>query len=92
MCCSTIILPTDCPNGCGSYISRGVLNYYRTEEPQYYLRSHSRDMAFRLSQGDIFCNLDADNFQGKGFARFMPDAFGGEKNIFIYQKQRSRNR
>lgn len=66
----------------GSYINRGLLNYYRTEEPQHYLRSHSRNMAFRLAQGDILCNLDADNFLGKGFARFMLDAFDREKGIF----------
>lgn len=53
----------------GGYISRGVLNYYRTEEPQHYLRSHSRNMAFRLAQGDILCNLDADNFSGGGICK-----------------------
>lgn len=75
----------------GGYISRGLLNYYRTEKPQHYLRSHSRNMAFRLAQGDILCNLDADNFLGKGFARFMLDAFDREKGIFYTSSLASRD-
>jgi len=30
-----------------SYINTGILVYYKTFEPEYYLRSHSRNMAFR---------------------------------------------
>ena len=66
----------------GQYLESGVLKYYLTEEPQHYLRSHSRNMAFRLAEGDILCNLDADNFLGEGFAKEMLDVFTREKNIF----------
>jgi len=39
-------------------------------------------MAFRLANATILCNLDADNFLGKGFADFMLDEFSKYDNIF----------
>lgn len=64
------------------YIELGILVYYRTDEPVHYLRSHSRNMAFRLANGKIVCNLDADNYLGKGFAEFMLEEFREKDNIF----------
>ncbi len=46
----------------------GVFNYYKTLTPLCYHRTHSRNMIFRLSTGNIVCNLDADNYLGEGFA------------------------
>jgi len=64
------------------YIDEGILVYYKTTEPTHYLRSHSRNMAFRLANATILCNLDADNFLGKGFADFMLQEFSKHYNIF----------
>lgn len=64
------------------YIEMGILVYYKTTEPTHYLRSHSRNMVFRLAKGKIVCNLDADNYLGKGFAEFMLNEFKDKKNIF----------
>lgn len=65
------------------YIDTGILVYYRTEEPLNYHRTHSRNMAFRLSTGDIVCNLDADNFLGEGFASYILDIFNqGDETFF----------
>ena len=64
------------------YIDSGILVYYKTFEPEHYLRSHSRNMAFRLADAGILCNLDADNFLGKGFAAFMLQEFSTHDNIF----------
>jgi hypothetical protein len=64
------------------YIESGILVYYKTFEPEYYLRSHSRNMAFRLANAEILCNLDADNFLGKGFALFIIDEFTKHELIF----------
>ncbi|CAK7065787.1 glycosyltransferase family 2 protein [Bacteroides rodentium] len=64
------------------YIEMGILVYYRTTEPVHYLRSHSRNMVFRLAKGDVVCNLDADNYLGKGFAEFMLKEFQEKKKIF----------
>ncbi len=65
-----------------SYIDKNILVYYRTNEPQYYLRCHSRNMAFRLASGSIVCNLDADNYLGEGFSRFLIDSFKNEGDFF----------
>jgi len=64
------------------YIDTGILGYYKTYDPEYYLRSHSRNMVFRLANAEILCNLDADNFLGKGFAAFMIEEFAKQKFIF----------
>lgn len=57
--------------------------YFKTTQPSFYNRSHSRNMAFRLATGDILCNLDADNFTGKGFAAYLLSQFQQESSIFI---------
>lgn len=64
------------------HINSGILVYYKTFVPENYLRSHSRNMAFRLANADILCNLDADNFLGKGFAEYMLQEFSKHNNIF----------
>ena len=53
------------------YLQAGIVKYYHTKEPRYFERSHSRNMIFKLSGGDILCNIDADNFTGKDFAFFV---------------------
>jgi hypothetical protein len=72
------------------FIDSGRLVYYRTTEPRYFHRSHSRNMAFNLASGDIICNVDADNFTGKYFARFINEQFTLNKNIFIAADTRNR--
>jgi len=70
-------------NNMWKYIDEGILVYYRTTESEHYLRSHSRNMAFRLANATILCNLDADNFLGKGFADFMLQEFSRYGNTFF---------
>jgi cellulose synthase/poly-beta-1,6-N-acetylglucosamine synthase-like glycosyltransferase len=64
-------------------IEKGIVQYYHTEEPNFFHRSHSRNMAFKLAEGDIICNVDADNFIGKGFADYINLHFNNKKDIFI---------
>ena len=61
------------------YIDNGLLVYFRTDTPTHYKRSHSRNLVFKLSEADIVCNLDADNYLGKGFAKYVLNEF--ENNI-----------
>lgn len=61
--------------GLRKYLDAGILKYYHTGEPLFFDRSHSRNMIFRLSTGDIVCNLDADNYTGKNFAFFLNRVF-----------------
>ena len=53
------------------YIESGILNYYRTEEPRHYSMSHSRNVAFKVAQGKIVNNIDADAYTNAGFAAYV---------------------
>ena len=50
------------------HIESGILNYYKTTEPKYYSMSHSRNVAFKVAQGNIVNNIDADNYMCINFA------------------------
>lgn len=50
------------------YIEDGIVNYYKTTEPEFYEMGHSRNVQSKLAQGDIINNVDADNYCGFGFA------------------------
>lgn len=50
------------------YIEDGIVNYYKTTEPEFYEMGHSRNLQSKLAQGDIINNVDADNYCGFGFA------------------------
>ena len=66
------------------FLDLKILSYYRNLIPEDYQRSHSRNMAFRLADAEIVCNLDADNFLGKGFADHIIDEFSAtQDNLFI---------
>lgn len=73
------------------YIEEGILVYFKTTEPTLYLRSHSRNMVFRLANSTILCNLDADNFLGKGFAGYMLESFSNNNNMFYTSDCSSRD-
>ncbi|MCK8496086.1 glycosyltransferase family 2 protein [Spirosoma sp. RP8] len=65
-----------------TYIDSGKLVYYRTYEPNFFSQSHSRNMAYKLASGDILCNIDADNFTGINFSKYVLELFRS-KNIFL---------
>jgi len=72
------------------YIDSGVLKFYRTTDNPYFDRSHSRNVLFRLSSGDIICNIDADNFAGRGFASYVNDCFQQEQTIYLVADTKKR--
>lgn len=59
------------------------LVYFRSQTSKYFDRSHSRNLAFRLASGQILCNIDADNYTGKGFASYIKNKFDSDRNIFL---------
>lgn len=59
----------------GPFIVSGKVQYYKTEEPKYFNNSHAKNISHRLASGDIVCNVDADNFTGKGFASYLANIF-----------------
>jgi len=79
---------------CGKYIERGILNYYKTEEPKFYSMSHARNIAFKLATGDIVNSIDADHFTNKGFAQKINLIANttGKETVFVKSRQRNRGR
>ena len=55
----------------GDFIESGTVSYYRTEEPEFYSMTHSRNLAFKAARGTIVNNVDADNFTNSGFASYL---------------------
>jgi hypothetical protein len=79
----------------GDYIQRGILNYYRTDEPRFYSMTHSRNIAFKLASGDIVNNVDADHFTNPGFAGWinaLANQFNDKKTVFVKSAQTNRGR
>ena len=77
----------------GFFLDNKMLSYYRTTVSTTYHRSHSRNMAFRLSTADIVCNLDADNFLGNHFFEYILNTFeiNKERKIFVTSNFHSRD-
>jgi hypothetical protein len=70
-------------NELADYIQDGRLRYFRESSAQLFHRSHSRNVAFRVARGEILCNLDADNFTGKGFANYLARSFKPDFRCFL---------
>lgn len=76
------------------YIEMGTLNYYYTTEPIYYSMTHSRNASFKLAQGEIVNNVDADHYVNKGFAErinILANNFP-HKTVFVKSRQKNRGR
>lgn len=65
------------------YIEKGILKYYKTSEPNYFRMSHSKNVAAKMATGDIICNIDADNYAGPGFAKYLNSIFTNNKQIYV---------
>jgi len=77
------------------HIQSARVVYYRTDEPEYFDMSHSRNVAFKVAIGDIVNNVDADNFTNPGFATYlnkMANQCVDCKAIFAKSKQLLRGR
>ncbi len=70
-----------------NYLSDGILKYYKTTEPKAFYMSHAKNVAAKLATGDVICNIDADNFTGYGFARYVSSEFAKNKNLFLAVNQ-----
>jgi hypothetical protein len=64
-------------------IKTGKLVYYRYEQAADFDRCHSRNMALKLAEGDVLCNLDADNYAGRDFGHFVQEIFSDKKRICL---------
>lgn len=66
-----------------SFIRSGRVVYYKTTDPRPFTHSHTKNIVFRLCKGQIICNINADHYTGKKFARFVNDCFSKEPRIVI---------
>lgn len=64
-------------------IATGRVTYYKTFEPLAFSHSHAKNLAFRLAQGDIVCNVNADHYTGKGFGEYIKKSFLNDNNIVL---------
>jgi hypothetical protein len=66
------------------YIKDGILVYRQYPDAKAFHHAHAKNMAHRIATGDVVCNLDADNFTGKGFARALADKFADGTHAFVH--------
>lgn len=65
------------------HLDSGRLVYYKTKTPVHFKRAHSKNLVHKLASGEVVCNLDADNYTGKGFAAYINHEFVNHDNIFL---------
>jgi predicted glycosyltransferase involved in capsule biosynthesis len=65
------------------YIESGRLVYFKIDDLTEFNRSHAKNIAHLCARGQIVCNLDADNFLGKGFAEFIFSKLSSDRHAFI---------
>lgn len=56
-------------------LKSGRLEYHRYAQAKYFSHSHSRNLAVKITDAEIVCNVDADNFTGPGFDTFLQEKF-----------------
>lgn len=66
-----------------NHLESGKLEYYHFGHATFFHRTHSRNLAFKIARTEIVCNIDADNYIGNGFARFVAEQFSSKPNIFL---------
>lgn len=66
-----------------AHIESGLVRYGKTTDPEEFHHSHAKNMAHRMATGDVLCNLDADNYLGQGFAKFLNKEFSEDIDIVI---------
>ena len=66
------------------YIKRGKLKFIHTGEPEFFHCSKSKNLAHYFAEGDILCNVDADNYTGEDFAYYLNYLYNKEGMDMIY--------
>ena len=69
--------------GLRPYLDAGILRFARTEGHPHFRHSHAKNMAHMLATGDYVCNVDADNFVGKGFVDYLRAVFVRRPNAIV---------
>jgi hypothetical protein len=67
-------------------IATGLVVYYRYDGATQFHHAHAKNLAHRLARGQIVCNVDADNYIGRGFADYIMRSFSDHPGSFIRAK------
>ena len=92
-----ILLDYNSHDGLAEYVKQefakelesGKLVVYACPEPAVFHMTHAKNMAHRLGileGADILCNLDADNFTGEGFDKYITQKFRNKNNVFLWSR------
>jgi GT2 family glycosyltransferase len=57
------------------YVDSGTIKFVQTKEPSVFHFAKAKNIVHRAADGEILCNLDADNLTNPGFASYMNDIF-----------------
>jgi len=63
------------------HIKSGLVSYYKTTDPEYFVASHAKNICHKLASGDVLCNLDVDNILVDNYCEKIKDLFNKEKII-----------
>jgi hypothetical protein len=69
--------------GLRPYLDAGILRFARSDGHSHFRHSHAKNMAHSLATGDVLCNVDADNFTGRGFADYLRGIFRRRRNAVV---------
>jgi predicted glycosyltransferase involved in capsule biosynthesis len=64
------------------WLKRGIVKYYKTSIPEFFVATHAKNIAHKQATGDILCNLDADNYIVEGYVEMLIDTFN-RKNCVV---------
>lgn len=64
-------------------ISSGVVNFFKTSEPKYWIAAHAKNIAHKVASGDILINIDCDILIPARFCEFVNEAFSSGRRIVM---------
>lgn len=70
-------------NNFSDELKAGRLEYHRYAHAKYFSHSHSRNLAVKLTDTEFVCNVDADNFTGKDFDKYLQSQFAAHPKVLI---------
>jgi cellulose synthase/poly-beta-1,6-N-acetylglucosamine synthase-like glycosyltransferase len=68
-------------NNLSEFIEVGLVSYYKTIEPEYWVASHAKNICYKLASGDLLANLDCDNVLVKNYCEYVVELF--KENIIL---------
>jgi glycosyltransferase involved in cell wall biosynthesis len=67
-------------------LSVGRLRYFRVDGVRVFRHAHAKNIAHRLAEGDVVCNLDADNFLTREYIQLIRLTINPEGGVIIAPK------